>query len=194
MSTREITHALRDANPRRDARFAAAVEADTDALRRRLADALVDTPVVIPPRARRSPRRGALRVGTTGVALAVTAATVAFLTLGSSGKGPGVENAAAAIAHAATLTAASAERSGTAVVRMTHGGEPWAGKTVRWNGDDVEITRDAPLGTGRPATELLVVDGVLYGIDPAEGGWIELGSPSSIDPDSGTTPAEYLAT
>ncbi len=30
-----------------------------------------------------------------------------------------------------TLTAASAERSGTAVVAMTHDGAPWAGKTIR---------------------------------------------------------------
>ncbi len=36
-----------------------------------------------------------------------------------------------------------------------------------------------------------VVDGKLYGPD-AEGGWLMLGSPSSIDPGSGTTPAEYL--
>jgi hypothetical protein len=35
--------------------------------------------------------------------------------------------------------------------------------------------------------------GTLYGIDPRDGGWIVLGSRASIDPGSGTTPAEYLA-
>ena len=34
---------------------------------------------------------------------------------------------------------------------------------------------------------------MMYGIDPEDGRWVELGSPESIDPDSGTTPAEYLA-
>ena len=33
----------------------------------------------------------------------------------------------------------------------------------------------------------------MYGIDPAEGGWVELGSAKSVDPGSGTTPDEYLA-
>jgi hypothetical protein len=38
-----------------------------------------------------------------------------------------------------------------------------------------------------------VVDGVLYGIDPVRGDWVRLGDPAGIDPDSGTTPDEYLA-
>ena len=33
----------------------------------------------------------------------------------------------------------------------------------------------------------------MYGIDPEDGGWVEMGSPKSVDPDSGTTPGEYLA-
>ena len=33
----------------------------------------------------------------------------------------------------------------------------------------------------------------MYGNDPADGGWVEMGSPKSVDPDSGTTPDEYLA-
>jgi hypothetical protein len=33
----------------------------------------------------------------------------------------------------------------------------------------------------------------MYGVDPEDGGWVVLGSPDSIDPDSGTTPDEYLA-
>ena len=48
------------------------------------------------------------------------------------------------------------------------------------------------LGEGHRDRELLVVDDMLYGHDE-DGRWIELGSPDSIDPDSGTTPAEILA-
>jgi hypothetical protein len=33
----------------------------------------------------------------------------------------------------------------------------------------------------------------MYGVDPEDGGWVVLGSPDSVDPDSGTTPDEYLA-
>jgi hypothetical protein len=104
-----------------------------------------------------------------------------------------VENAAAAFEKAATITAASAERSGTAVVRMTHDGELWSARTIRWNGSDLATSRDAPWRNSKAEPEWLVVDGMMYGIDPAEGGWFELGSPNSIDPGSGTTPAEYLA-
>jgi hypothetical protein len=37
-----------------------------------------------------------------------------------------------------------------------------------------------------------VVDGLFYGSDGL-GGWLEMGSPRNIDPDSGTTPGETLA-
>jgi hypothetical protein len=132
-------------------------------------------------------------VSAVGVSLAVVAAMVAVLTLGSPGVGPGVANAATAVRNAAAVTAAAAEQSGTAVVRITHDGELWAGTTVRWHDRDVSITRDAPLRRGKAGDELLVVDGVMYGQDPEDGGWVMLGSPESIDPDSGTTPDEYLA-
>jgi hypothetical protein len=33
----------------------------------------------------------------------------------------------------------------------------------------------------------------MYGLDPEDGGWVVLGSPDGFDPDSGTTPDEYLA-
>jgi len=123
-----------------------------------------------------------------GASLALVAAVAVLLGVGSSSN----ESAAAAVARAATLTAASAERSGTAVVRMTHEGQPWAGKTIRWNGDDLETTRNEP--QERPWVEWLLVGGMLYGIDPEHpGGWVELGPPSSIDPGSGTTPEELLA-
>jgi hypothetical protein len=57
----------------------------------------------------------------------------------------------------------------------------------------VAVSRDHPERRGKAGDELLVVDGVLYGIDPVDGTWVVLGDPKGIDPDSGTTPAEYLA-
>jgi hypothetical protein len=145
------------------------------------------------PRARRAgSRRRLVGVTATGTAIVAAAAVAVFLTVGSSAVAPGIENAGAAVKKAASLTAAAAERSGTATVRMTHGGQLWAEKVVRWNGDDVEITDDSPGGpsSGLP---LLVVNGMMYGHDPCCEGWVELGSPSSIDRGSGTTPSEILA-
>jgi hypothetical protein len=101
--------------------------------------------------------------------------------------------AVAAVKRAVTVTAASADRSGTAVVRITHDGELWAGTTIRWSDGDIAISSDTPGRSGRAGAEMRVVDGVLYGTDPVEGGWIEQGSPANIDPDSGTTPGEHLA-
>jgi hypothetical protein len=127
------------------------------------------------------------------VALATAAAVSAVLVTMSPGDGSGIDSAAAAVRKAATVSAASAERSGTAVVRITHNGEVWAGTTVRWHRTDVAVSSDAPQRPGQAGDVLRVVDGILYGIDPAKGGWVELGKPESIDPDSGTTPAEYIA-
>jgi hypothetical protein len=106
--------------------------------------------------------------------------------------GPGVANAAA-VRKAAAVTAASAERSGTAVVRITHDRKFWAGSTIRWHGRDLAISRDGSRRRGKAGSRLLVVDGILYGIDPVRGDWVKLGDPKNIDPDSGTTPDEYLA-
>ncbi len=114
----------------------------------------------------------------------------AFFAFASSGG----ETATAAVERAAKLSAASAERSGTVVVRITHDGELWTGSTVRWNGSDLSVAGDGPSRPGRkPGEHLRVVDGTLYGPDPETGGWLILGSPKSIDPGSGTTPDEYLA-
>jgi hypothetical protein len=136
------------------------------------------------------------RVSAAGVALAVATAAAALLLVGSPGDGPAVENARAAIKKAAAVTAASAKHSGTAVVRITHDDELWAQTTIRWNGADLAVSRDAtdaPRRPGRPESVLLLVDGLMYGVEPEAGGWVVLGPPSSIDPGSGTTPAEYLA-
>jgi hypothetical protein len=184
MSTPESLRALRRANPRTKAGFEQAVEAATEAVRERISDA----PAL---QAASSRPRPALVGVAAGAALAAVAALV--LLVGSPGGGTGVEDAAAAFEKAATLTAASAERSGTAVVRITHDGKPWAGSTIRWNGSDLATSRDAPWRNSMAEPDFLVVDGMMYGIDPADGGWFELGSPSSIDPGSGTTPGEYLA-
>jgi hypothetical protein len=190
MSTSESVRALRRANPRGKEGFAEAIEAAADAVRRRILAASAGTPE---PRMRISnPRRRLVGVSAAGVSLAAAAVVAAFLTVGSSGRGPGVESAIAAVRKAATVTAASAERSGTAIVRITHNGEVWAGKTIRWHEGDVALSDDAPHRLGRAGSELRVVDGTVYGTDPVNGGWIEMGKPENIDPDSGTTPDEHL--
>jgi hypothetical protein len=53
--------------------------------------------------------------------------------------------------------------------------------------------RDVPRRPGKVGSRFLLVDGTMYGVDPEDGGWVVLGSPDSVDPDSGTTPDEYLA-
>jgi hypothetical protein len=183
MSTSESFRALRRANPRHDASFPESVENLAGEVRARVA---TSTDVVSSPR----PRRRVLGASAAAAALAV-AGVAAFLSIGSLGSSPGVEIARAAVEQAAVVSAASAEQSGTAVVHMTDNGEFWAGKTVRWNGADVAIA-DTPHPARSDAFEMRVVDGKLYGPD-ADGSWLMLGSPSVIDPDSGTTPAEYLA-
>ncbi|HET7855805.1 MAG TPA: hypothetical protein VFL41_05060 [Gaiellaceae bacterium] len=178
--------ALRRANPRADAEFAQEVDVAVGAVRARIQPSLAARPARI---RRPSLRPRVLRLSA-AAAIAAAAAVAAFSAVGPSGGPSGVESAAAAVREAATLTTASARRSGTAVVRITHDGEPWAGKTIRWSGDDIAVAEDASSARGR--RELRVVDGTLYEPDP-RGGWLELGSPASIDPGSGTTPAEYLA-
>jgi hypothetical protein len=170
MSTSPSIDALRRAGPR------TALDVDIEAVRAR-----IDT-THLPVRSGRRRRR--LAPALAAAALVVAGAALALSTIGSRG----TENAVAAVRKAARVSAASAEQSGSAVVRMTHGGSPWAGKTVRWNGNDVAVSEDV----GPRRRELRVVSGTLYEPD-ARGGWLDLGSPSNIDPGSGTTPAEYLA-
>jgi hypothetical protein len=190
MSTSESVRALRRANPRGKEGFAESVEAAADAVRDRILAASAGTPE---PRIRISnPRRRLVGVSAAGMSLAAAAVVAAFLTAGSSGPGPGVENAIAAVKKAATVTAASAERSGTAVVRITYNDAVWAGKKIRWHEGDVALSDDAPRRYGRAGSELLVVDGTVYGTDPVNGGWVEMGKPENIDRDSGTTPDEHL--
>jgi len=183
----ESLEALRRANPRASALFRENVEATVDTVRVRVDDAATEPTVVSS-----FPRRTVVRTAAVGSALAVAAAVALFVTVGSPGSGQGIENAAAAIRNAATLTATSAETSGTATVRMTHDGQLWAHKVVRWNGGDVEITDNSPGGpsSGLP---LIVVNGMMYGHDPCCEGWVEIGPVGSIDPGSGTTPVEILA-
>ena len=192
MNRSESFEALRRANPRGQASFAETVDAATAEVRLRIATAgATDEPRV------RHVRPGLHLVGfsAVGVALAAAAAVAVFVAVGSSGGipggTPGVENAAAAIKKAVTLSAVSAQQSGTVNVRMTHDGELWASKVIRWNGDNVEISDHSPGGpsSGSP---LLVVNGILYGHDPHYHGWVKVGPVSSIEPGSGTTPTEQL--
>ena len=179
MSTPENIHALRRANPRNEAGFAESVETIAGLVHHELAAAGdVHAP-------RRS-RRRLLGVSAVAAAVVTVAAVVAYSTIGSSG----VQSASAAFEKATSLTAASAERSGTVVLRMSREGRPWAGNTIQWNGADIAISSDLPQRKGRPGSALLVVDGLVYGVD--DGRWVEMGSPKNIDPDSGTTPGEYL--
>jgi hypothetical protein len=180
----ESIEALRRANPRAGEGFEESVETVARTVRSRL--------VTTTRPARSFSRRRVARLSAAGAALAAVA-VAAYLAVGSPGAGPGVDDAAAAVRHAATLSAASAERSGTAVVRITHDGRPWAGTTIRWHGADLSVSSDPSTRPRRPGSALLVVGGTLYGIDPRDGRWVDEGSPSSIDPDSGTTPAEYFA-
>ena len=188
MTTSDI-QALRRANPRAREGFPESVDSAAHVVRSRLADA-ASAPAP-PPRARRAHPRRLVGLSAAG-ALVATAVVVAMLTVASPSGGPGVEDAAAAVRTAAAVTAASAERSGTAVVHMTRDGEIWAAATIRWNGEDIAIAQDAPTRPGKRGYPMLVVGGVLYGFEPGFG-WVAFGDPGSIDPDSGTTPAETLA-
>lgn len=182
MSTTDSLDALRRANPRGDEEFAAFVDAGMEAVRSR-----VDTdhgPARIPAWSRRRRILPAL-------AAAVVVAGVGAFALSTVGS-HGTEDAFAAVRNAARVTAASAKHSGTVSVTMTHDGQAWAGKTIRWNGEDVAIVDDPSEARPR-AGVMLVVHNTLYGIDPRDGRWIDLGPPSSIDPGSGTTPTEQLA-
>jgi hypothetical protein len=186
MSRSDSIEALRRVNPRARAGFEESVEAAAAIVREH-----VDSLSPRRPAERPRPRLRLLGISA-GAALAAAAAVAAILLVGSPGGGTGVEDAAAAFEKAAAVTAASAERSGTAVVRITHDGQLWAGSTIRWNGADLSISRETS-GDRTIHAEFLVVDGMMYGVDPAEGRWVELGSPKSIDPGSGTTPDEHLA-
>jgi RNA polymerase sigma-70 factor (ECF subfamily) len=174
--------ALRRANPRARAGFTESVEAATRAARAQIATA----PAVAGSRPRR--RRRLVAVALAGVPAAAGAAAVFAVAL--SGGGSVVQSAYAALKEAASVTADTAERSGTARLRITHDGEMWGDTTVRWGGGDIAIiNEDRPRRSGG---NLLLVDGTIYGQD-GRGGWLNMGDPSNIVPDSGTTPDEYLA-
>ena len=181
MSTSESFEALRRSNPRSTAGFAQSV----DAVRAQIA-----ITEAAPRQPARRPRAGFVRLAAVGAVLTV-AAGVAAVTVRSPGGGPGVEDAAAEVRKAATVTTSAAERSGTAAVRITHDGELWAGSTIRWHDGDLSVSRDAPDRRGRAGAHLLLVGGTLYGLE--EGHWVIFGDPGSIDPGSGTTPDEYVA-
>jgi hypothetical protein len=181
MNTSESIRALRKANPRSREGFAESLETVAEAVRVGIASS-DEVPEL---RGARAPgRRRLVHIAVAAVLVAIATAAAAVLTLGSPGGGT-VEDAVAAVERAATVSAASAERSGTAVVRITQNGEQWAGTTIRWHGSDLALSTDRAPGA------LLVVDGMMYAIE--DGAWVELGPPESIDPGSGTTPAEYLA-
>jgi hypothetical protein len=125
-------------------------------------------------------------------AVATVVAVVVTLIAVGSPVGPLAVAPAEAMQQAVIASAEAAESSGTVELHITQDGDEWVAKTLRWNGTDLSIAGDDPSRVGRG--DLLVVDGVMYGPDPeVAGGWIEMGPPESVDPDSGTTPDEYLA-
>jgi len=189
MKTSESFEALRRANPRGNASFDETVEATAARVRLRMANANVaDEPRV--RHVRRS--RPLLGLSAAGAAVVAAAAVAVIVTVGSPTGPIGVESAAAAVQKAVTLSAASAEQSGTVNVRMTHDGQPWTSRVIHWNGDDIEIT-DTSAGGPSSGSPMLVVNGTLYGHDPNYDGWVEIGPVSSIDPGSATTPTEQLS-
>lgn len=185
----ESLQALRRVNPRGREGFEDSVLAAVAAVQARIAATVTRAPSRVRPT-----RRGRLvSVSMGGSALAVAATVAVFLTVGSSGRGPGVESAAAAMRKAVSVSAAAAEQSGAAVVRITHNGKLWGGRTIRWHDGDLAVSGVDPGRQGKAGSEMLLVGGMMYGIDERDGRWVELGPPDSIDPGSGTTPAEYLA-
>ncbi len=191
MKTSESFEALRRANPRSRDGFDEAVEATAVKVRLLLQTADVRDE----PRPRQiRPRRPIFGLSAAGFALAaaVAVAVAVIVTVGSPAGPVGVQSAAAAVKKAVTLSAVSAQQSGTVHVQITHDGQGWADKVIRWNGDDVEITDNSPGGpsSGSP---ILVVNGMMYGHDPSYEGWVEVGPVSSIDSGSGTTPTDQLA-
>lgn len=183
MNTHRSLEALRRANPRTAPDFGSSIEA----VRARIAMP-ADLAVSDAPGSRR--RRGAVAIA--GVSLAGALVAIALVGIGSAVHGPGVgvESAAAAVRTTVTRTADSADRSGTANVRITHEGAPWAAMSVSWNGDDLSLTETPP---GRAGSQLRVVGGVAYAPDPDGRWWLQLGSADSIDHGSGGTAAQYLA-
>jgi hypothetical protein len=187
MTMSESLHALRKANPRAENGFDGLVDSVSATVRERIATSAA-------PRTTESRRRLG-RASLAGAALLAVVAVVAVSTVGWPGGDRGVQNAAAAVKKAAALTSASAEHSGVAVVRVMHDDQIWVGATIRWNGDDLTVSQDGPLPEGGPRPEgprsaLVVVRGTMYGVD--DGQWVVLGPTQSVDPDSGTTPDEYL--
>jgi hypothetical protein len=161
MTMSESLHALRKANPRVKSGFDEVVDSVGTTVRERIAK--------LPAEPTLEPRRRLGRLSLAGAALIVVGAVVALSTVGSPHGGRGVENAAAAVKKAATLTSASAEHAGVAVVRITHDDQTWAGATIRWHGDDLSVKQDTPGRQGRAGSALVVVRGTMYGVEDGNG-------------------------
>jgi hypothetical protein len=124
-------------------------------------------------------------------AAATVAAVVVTLVAVGSPVGPMAVPPAEAMQQAAQVTAQAAANSGTVELEITQDGALWVARTLRWNGSDLSVANADPSGDSRK--DMLVVDGMMYAPSLEVAGlWVELGPPQSIDPDSGTTPDEYL--
>jgi hypothetical protein len=181
----ETLDALRRANPRAEPGLDEAVEAVDRVVRAQLGTSLEAL-----PRGRRS-RHGLVRFSVALVACTAVAAVVVSTSTGPSGP----PSAAAALSKAATLTAAAADKSGTAAVRLKNGDDLLAGATIRWHGNDLSVSSDPSAQLGEAGSKMLSVGGtyLVIGRLAAEWGWTAFGSPHVIDSGNGTTSAEYLA-
>ena len=192
MKTSRSFQALRRANPRTKPGFARSVESAAEAVpdadrRQRLWTSPWGEPRFTAPGARSSACLWGRRLS-----LAAASAVVAFLTVGSPGGGPGVQDAAAAVEEAANVTAASAEHSGTAVVQISHNSEikagaPCAGTTETWPSPATLPRRAGEGRVGHPRRRRGV-----FSPRPGDGGWVVLGRPENVDSGTGTTAAEHV--
>ena len=160
----ETIDALRRANPRAESGLDEAVEAVSRVVRAQLG-------AEAPPLPRRRSLHGLARFSVVLVACAVVAAAVVSTSTGPSGP----PSAAAALSKAATLTAAAADRSGTAVVRLENGDDLLAGATIRWHGNDLSVSSDPSAQLGEAGSKMLSVGGTYFVIGRLAAEW---GSPS----------------
>jgi hypothetical protein len=195
MNATDSLEALRRTNPRRTPHYNETLDRLTTSALDRLALGRAHVPAPVErPSSRRSRRRLA-RPGiaiSTGVALVAAAVIVTVVFVVGSPVGPTAIPPAAAMERAVAHSATAADKSGIVRIELTQDGALWATETVHWNGDNVSLSDQQPTRSGG---DLLLVDGMVYAKDlpDAPEQWHAIGSPDSFEPDSGTTPTQFLA-
>jgi hypothetical protein len=196
MNTSDSMQALRRANPRGSAGFAASVDAAATAVRATIsaADAAGDATAPWERDGHPGSRRSRPRVRAAWVSLAAAAAAgvavAAFLATRAPSGGPSAVAtttvpATVTLVKAAEVSGSLADQSGTAVVRLVHNGLPSAASTVRWGGRDLSVSRS-------DGEEFRMVGGTFYAF--VEGHWLAFSNPDDLTFGAGTSPGDYLAT